>query len=103
MLLWLTMVTRSRRGEVSALRWHHVGQLVPSATFLNTDATRPDFGPVSFDVVVCLYVLIHLPRAGMPSCMAKTSHQTDQESRSTGHRAARSVTVMCITTHRPAR
>jgi hypothetical protein len=26
------------------------------------------------------------------------SHQTDQESRSTGHRAAPSVTVMCFTT-----
>jgi integrase len=24
LLLWLTMVTGSRRGEVSALRWHHV-------------------------------------------------------------------------------
>ena len=28
----------------------------------------------------------------------ETSHQTGQESRSTGHRAARSVTVMGITT-----
>src|SRR5215831_18694835 len=32
-----------------------------------------------------------------------TSHQTGQESRSTGHRAARSVTVMCITTKQQGR
>src|SRR5262249_36243764 len=34
----------------------------------------------------------------MPSCVGETSHQTGQDSRSTGHRAAPSVTVMCITT-----
>jgi hypothetical protein len=36
--------------------------------------------------------------AGMPSCVA-TGDQTDQESRSTGHRAATSVTAMDVTIH----
>src|SRR5262249_2979965 len=34
----------------------------------------------------------------MAWCVGETSHQTGQESRSTGHRAAPSVMVMCITT-----
>src|SRR5262249_407603 len=34
----------------------------------------------------------------MPSCVGETSHQTGQESRSTGHRAAPSVMGIGITT-----
>jgi hypothetical protein len=50
---------------------------------LNTDATRPDLDPSARgDAVV----------------RGETSNQTDQESRSTGHRAGRSV--MAITTKR---
>jgi 2-polyprenyl-3-methyl-5-hydroxy-6-metoxy-1,4-benzoquinol methylase len=36
---------------------------VPSATFLNADATRLDFAPATFDAIVCLYVLIHIPES----------------------------------------
>jgi hypothetical protein len=42
-------------------------------------------------------VLIHLPR-GDAVIRGETSHQTDQESRSTGHRAGRSVTVITTST-----
>src|SRR5262245_22505089 len=40
--------------------------------------------------------------APMPSS-AEASHRTDQESRSTGYRAAPSVTVMCITAKQQGR
>ncbi|MGH3981847.1 MAG: class I SAM-dependent methyltransferase [Pseudonocardiaceae bacterium] len=35
--------------------------LVPAATFIQTDVTTMDFPSASFDAVVCLYTLIHLP------------------------------------------
>jgi hypothetical protein len=53
-------------------------RLVRSATFLNTDAIRPDFDP-----------------SAQWGCVVG---ETDQESRSTGRRGARSVTVMSMTT-----
>jgi predicted enzyme related to lactoylglutathione lyase len=69
---------------------------VPSAAFRNTDVTWPGFDPACFGAVVCLYVLIDLLRG---CCRAwRNESPTGQESRSTGHRAVRSVTVMCITT-----
>ena len=35
--------------------------LVPGATFLRADATTLELPPESFDAVVCLYALIHVP------------------------------------------
>ena len=52
LLLWLTMVTGSRRGEVSAVRWHHVdlaGALltcIPAGSATRGGRTRPD-GPAT--------------------------------------------------------
>jgi hypothetical protein len=73
----------SRVHDINRVQAERARQLVPSATFLNTDATRPDFGPASFDAVVWLHVLIHLPR-GMPSCMSKrvTKPVRNREARS---------------------
>jgi hypothetical protein len=49
--------------DVSQAQIERARQLVPSATFLNTDATRPAFGSsLPFDAVVCGYRLIHLTR-----------------------------------------
>jgi hypothetical protein len=70
---------------------------VLSAAFLNTDATRLDSCLGSFGAVVCAYVLINPAPAGVSSVRGGTGDHTCQESRSTGHRAARSVTVMRIT------
>jgi uncharacterized protein len=73
---------------------------VLSVTFLNTDATRLRFGPASLDAVVS--VLIHVPH-GDAVVRGERSHQTGQEWRSTGHGAAHSVTVMCITIYHQGR
>jgi integrase len=43
LLLWLTMVTGSRRGEVSALRWHHV-DLAGSLLTLQRSNAQPKSG-----------------------------------------------------------
>src|SRR5829696_8328822 len=51
--------------QVERARW-----LVPGATFLRADATRVEFPPGSFDAVVCLYTLIHLPWTSSRPCWA---------------------------------
>jgi 2-polyprenyl-3-methyl-5-hydroxy-6-metoxy-1,4-benzoquinol methylase len=47
--------------DISEIQIERARRLVPSATFLNADATRVDFAADSFDAIVCLFVLIHLP------------------------------------------
>lgn len=48
--------------DISEVQIDRARRLVPSATFVNADATRVDFAAASFDAIVCLYVLIHLPQ-----------------------------------------
>lgn len=48
--------------DVSRVQIERARSLVPSATFLHANATRLEFAPESFDAVVCLYVVIHLPQ-----------------------------------------
>jgi ubiquinone/menaquinone biosynthesis C-methylase UbiE len=45
--------------------------LVPAATFIQADATAVSFPDDSFDAVVCLYMLIHLPLADQPTVIAR--------------------------------
>jgi 2-polyprenyl-3-methyl-5-hydroxy-6-metoxy-1,4-benzoquinol methylase len=47
--------------DVSSVQIDRARQLVPSARFLQADASDLLFDPASFDAIVCLYVLIHLP------------------------------------------
>jgi 2-polyprenyl-3-methyl-5-hydroxy-6-metoxy-1,4-benzoquinol methylase len=47
--------------DISEVQIDRARRLVPSATFLNADVTRIEFAVASFDAIVCLYVLIHLP------------------------------------------
>src|SRR5262249_15677122 len=77
---------RSRMGLPAA-----IGERVPGA---NTGVTRRGFGSACFGVVVCLCVLIACQRGWRRD---ETGHPTGQESRSTGHWAAPTLTVMCIT------
>jgi len=39
--------------SISSLQVERARQVVPSATFLNTGATRRGFGPACIDAVVC--------------------------------------------------
>ena len=50
--------------DISRVQAGRARRLVPSAALLNTAAARRGFGPTCFGVVVCLCVLIDLPRRG---------------------------------------
>jgi 2-polyprenyl-3-methyl-5-hydroxy-6-metoxy-1,4-benzoquinol methylase len=45
--------------------------LVPGASFIRADASEVGFAPGTFDAVVCLYMLIHLPMDEQPALLAK--------------------------------
>ncbi|MGC1210785.1 MAG: class I SAM-dependent methyltransferase [Micromonospora sp.] len=52
--------------DVSDVQIERARRLVPTGIFLHADATRLDLPPASFDAVVCLYALIHMPLADQP-------------------------------------
>jgi SAM-dependent methyltransferase len=52
--------------DISDVQIERAGRLVPGAAFLRADATEIDFPPGSFDAVVCLYALIHMPLDRQP-------------------------------------
>ena len=47
--------------DISEVQISRARELVPQAEFINADAMSLDFPPESFDAVVSLYALIHLP------------------------------------------
>jgi len=49
--------------DISAVQVERARRLVPGARFVQADAAGLTFGPDSFDAIVCLYMLIHLPQA----------------------------------------
>jgi 2-polyprenyl-3-methyl-5-hydroxy-6-metoxy-1,4-benzoquinol methylase len=52
--------------DISEVQIERARRLVPRASFLQADATQLDFPPGSFDAVVCLYALIHMPLDEQP-------------------------------------
>jgi 2-polyprenyl-3-methyl-5-hydroxy-6-metoxy-1,4-benzoquinol methylase len=52
--------------DISQVQIERARRLVPQARFLQADATQLDFPPGSFDAVVCLYALIHMPLDEQP-------------------------------------
>jgi 2-polyprenyl-3-methyl-5-hydroxy-6-metoxy-1,4-benzoquinol methylase len=46
-------------------------KLAPRATFVHADVSDLEFAPASFDAVVCLYMLIHLPLREQRPVLAK--------------------------------
>jgi 2-polyprenyl-3-methyl-5-hydroxy-6-metoxy-1,4-benzoquinol methylase len=48
--------------DVSEMQIRRARELVPGGVFTQADATAVAFDPASFDAVVCLYMLIHLPQ-----------------------------------------
>ncbi len=52
--------------DLSPVQIERARELVPSATFMCADMTALRFPAQSFDAIVCLYALIHLPLAEQP-------------------------------------
>jgi 2-polyprenyl-3-methyl-5-hydroxy-6-metoxy-1,4-benzoquinol methylase len=57
--------------DISQVQIQRARSLVPAATFIEADALTVEFTPCSFDAVVCLYVLIHLPLTGQPALLRR--------------------------------
>jgi ubiquinone/menaquinone biosynthesis C-methylase UbiE len=52
--------------DISDVQIERARSLVPDATFIRADATALDLPPATFDAVVCLYALIHMPLDRQP-------------------------------------
>jgi 2-polyprenyl-3-methyl-5-hydroxy-6-metoxy-1,4-benzoquinol methylase len=52
--------------DISDVQIERARTLVPDADFIRADVLALDFPPASFDAVVCLYALIHLPLSAQP-------------------------------------
>ena len=59
--------------DLSEVQVRRARRLVPGARFLRADATRVRFPPASFDAVVCLYLLIHLPLEEQPALLGRVA------------------------------
>ncbi|WIM92721.1 class I SAM-dependent methyltransferase [Actinoplanes oblitus] len=57
--------------DLSAVQIDRARRLVPQATFVQADATRVEFPGDSFDAVVCLYALIHMPLEAQPRLLQR--------------------------------
>jgi SAM-dependent methyltransferase len=57
--------------DLSAVQVARARRLVPAARFLHADATEVSFAPASFDAVVSLYLLIHLPLEEQPGLLGR--------------------------------
>jgi ubiquinone/menaquinone biosynthesis C-methylase UbiE len=55
--------------DISDVQIERARSLVPDATFIRADATALDFPPETFDAVVCLYALIHMPLGQQPNLL----------------------------------
>jgi SAM-dependent methyltransferase len=76
--------------DLSAVQVERARGLVPTARFLHADATQIDFPPASFDAVVSLYALIHMPLDEQPSLLGRIGHWLRSGGwllATTGHRA----------------
>lgn len=57
--------------DLSEVQIARARTLVPDATFVAADATAVDLPAGSFDAVVCLYALIHIPLAEQPPLLER--------------------------------
>ena len=60
--------------DISGRQVERARTLVPDASFLVADMTRRTLEPASFDAVIALYSLIHVPLAIQPSVIEKISN-----------------------------
>ena len=57
--------------DLSAVQVERARELVPAARFLHADATQVEFPAASFDAVVSLYALIHMPLDEQPALLGR--------------------------------
>jgi SAM-dependent methyltransferase len=57
--------------DISDVQIERARRLVPDATFIRADATQLRFPPGSFDAVICLYALIHMPLDQQPRLLRR--------------------------------
>lgn len=57
--------------DLSDVQVERARRLVPAATFRRADATEVAFPDSTFDAVVCLYALIHMPLDRQPPLLAR--------------------------------
>jgi SAM-dependent methyltransferase len=57
--------------DISDVQIARARRLVPAGTFIRADATTIGFPPESFDAIVCLYALIHMPLAAQPHLLRR--------------------------------
>ena len=59
--------------DISDVQVERARRLVPAGTFIRADATVIEFPPRSFDAIVCLYSLIHMPLADQPGLLPRAA------------------------------
>jgi len=59
--------------DISEVQIDRARRLVPEGTFLRADATQVRFPTGSFDAIVCLYALIHMPLAAQPQLLRRAA------------------------------
>jgi 2-polyprenyl-3-methyl-5-hydroxy-6-metoxy-1,4-benzoquinol methylase len=59
--------------DLSQVQVERARRLIPGARFLRADATHVEFAAGSFDAVVCLYTLIHLPLDEQPALLGRVA------------------------------
>jgi 2-polyprenyl-3-methyl-5-hydroxy-6-metoxy-1,4-benzoquinol methylase len=59
--------------DISEVQIERARRLVPAAAFLRADAMQVTFPPGSFDAIVCLYSLIHLPLTAQPQLLRRAA------------------------------
>jgi len=59
--------------DVSEVQIERARALVPDAAFIRADAMTVEFAPESFDAIVCLYALFHLPLDAQPVLLRRAA------------------------------
>jgi len=59
--------------DISEVQIGRARMLVPRAAFVCADAMTVTFAPASFDAIVCLYALFHLPLDAQPLLLARAA------------------------------
>jgi len=57
--------------DISDVQVRRARDLVPTGTFIRADAVALDLPPASFDAVVCLYTIIHIPLRDQPGLLGR--------------------------------